>query len=345
MLSAGAGRLERIDLQIARANLDLGIVVVDLRKHRDRRRTGVDASLRLGFRYPLHAMDAGLMLEPAIRPFPTRAENDFAIAAGVVEVLGCQLDAHSERFGKTHVHARQIPSKNAGFVAAGAGANLDENVPVVVGVAGKHQLGKFAFEFAGTVAERARLVLREFPQLAVALVREAIAGRNLAFGLPKASECLYRGLELRALLNERGVSRLIEGARGMREFGFDFVEPPQHRIEPGGQGVVQETCAAAFLRAARTAASSCFFLAAAARWLNLSTRPAVSISFCCPVKSGWQAAQISTPISGRVEPVVKVLPQAQCTRASGYHLGWIFSFTAYVVYQGSQVAPERYGGP
>ena len=106
--------------------------------------------------------------------------------------------------------------------------------------------------------------------------------------------------------------------------------------------------AAAFFLAARTAASSCFFFAAAARWLNLSTRPAVSISFCCPVNSGWQAAQISTPISGSVEPVVKVLPQAQWTRASGYHLGWIFSFTAPVLYQGSQArngAAAREGGP
>ena len=30
---------------------------------------------------------------------------------------------------------------------------------------------------------------------------------------------------------------------------------------------------------------------------NLSTRPAVSISFCFPVKNGWQLEQISTRIS------------------------------------------------
>ncbi len=46
-----------------------------------------------------------------------------------------------------------------------------------------------------------------------------------------------------------------------------------------------------------------------------STRPAVSTSFCLPVKKGWQFEQISTrsisPLM--VERVWKVLPQAQCT--------------------------------
>ena len=45
------------------------------------------------------------------------------------------------------------------------------------------------------------------------------------------------------------------------------------------------------------------------------------MNFCCPVKSGWNAEQISTEIVGSVEPVVNVDPQAQLTFASGYHLG------------------------
>jgi hypothetical protein len=45
------------------------------------------------------------------------------------------------------------------------------------------------------------------------------------------------------------------------------------------------------------------------------------MNFCCPVKSGWHAEQISTEIVGSVDPVVNVDPQAQLTFASGYHLG------------------------
>ena len=48
-----------------------------------------------------------------------------------------------------------------------------------------------------------------------------------------------------------------------------------------------------------------------------STRPAVSMSFCFPVKKGWQAEQISTLMSPLwVDRVTNALPHAQCTRTS-----------------------------
>src|SRR5207302_10994189 len=63
-------------------------------------------------------------------------------------------------------------------------------------------------------------------------------------------------------------------------------------------------------------ATGCFFAARLALYFfsNLSTRPAVSINFCRPVKNGWQDEQISTRISPLcVERVVNVWPQAQMT--------------------------------
>ena len=52
--------------------------------------------------------------------------------------------------------------------------------------------------------------------------------------------------------------------------------------------------------------------------LKRSTRPAVSISFCLPVKKGWQLEQISTRTRSplKVERVLKALPQAQWTVTS-----------------------------
>jgi len=64
-----------------------------------------------------------------------------------------------------------------------------------------------------------------------------------------------------------------------------------------------------FFAAPALAAASAYF------FVNRSTRPAVSISFCLPVKKGWQLEQISTlSVSPfMVERVGKVCPQAQCT--------------------------------
>jgi len=70
-----------------------------------------------------------------------------------------------------------------------------------------------------------------------------------------------------------------------------------------------------YFLAASTLAASTFAAASAYFLVKRSTRPAVSISFCLPVKKGWQLEQISTfslsPLM--VERVVKLWPQAQCT--------------------------------
>ena len=73
-------------------------------------------------------------------------------------------------------------------------------------------------------------------------------------------------------------------------------------------------------------AAGCFLAFAAAlrlsdvcapnRFVNRSTRPSVSISFCRPVKNGWQLLQISRCSSGLVERVV----QRRAARAAGNDL-------------------------
>src|SRR5215467_4092495 len=68
-------------------------------------------------------------------------------------------------------------------------------------------------------------------------------------------------------------------------------------------------CFSYFLAAPALEAASAYFL------VKRSTRPAVSTSFCFPVKNGWQFEQISTRSMSplMVERVWNVWPQAQCT--------------------------------
>ena len=71
-----------------------------------------------------------------------------------------------------------------------------------------------------------------------------------------------------------------------------------------------KTTAAYFLAVdAMEAFLSAYFL------VKRSTRPAVSMSFCLPVKNGWQLEQISVRIMLplMVERVSNWFPQAQCT--------------------------------
>jgi hypothetical protein len=61
-----------------------------------------------------------------------------------------------------------------------------------------------------------------------------------------------------------------------------------------------------------------FGAAAARRALNFSTRPAVSITFSIPVKSGWHWEQISISIASFVEPTINCAPHAQVALAEKY---------------------------
>src|SRR6267154_1491343 len=76
-----------------------------------------------------------------------------------------------------------------------------------------------------------------------------------------------------------------------------------------------------FLAAVAFAAASAYF------FVKRSTRPAVSTSFCLPVKNGWQLEQISTRRNSplMVERVGNVCPQAQCT-VTAWYSGWMPGF-------------------
>jgi len=93
-----------------------------------------------------------------------------------------------------------------------------------------------------------------------------------------------------------------------------------HRVQSGssnGREMQACTCRAPGKGPPGPLIDSYFLVFAYFRW-NLSTRPAVSTSFCLPVKKGWHLEQISRWISGLVDRVWKVSPHAQVTTASTY---------------------------
>ena len=80
VLAARARGAVRVDAQVRGIDVDL-VDFVELRQDRDGARRGVDAPLRLGRRHALHAMRAGLELEPRKRAAPDDAADDLLVAA------------------------------------------------------------------------------------------------------------------------------------------------------------------------------------------------------------------------------------------------------------------------
>ena len=135
-LPARAAGAEDLDAQVAGVDVDLD--VLGLGQHDHGGGGGVDAAGGLGDGHALHAVHAALVLEHGEGALALDLERDLLVAAVVVLVGGEDLDLEPLGLGVARVHARELAGEDAGLVAAGAGADLDDHVLAVVGVAREH---------------------------------------------------------------------------------------------------------------------------------------------------------------------------------------------------------------
>ena len=151
VLAAGAAGAEGVDAQLARVERHL-FGLVGLGQDGDRAGAGVDAALRLGRRHALHAVAARLELQRRVDRVALDADDELLVAAEVARALRDDLGAPALALGIAQVHARQVGGEEGRLVAAGAGADLEEDVARVVGIARQErrlQLGEQALEVGG----------------------------------------------------------------------------------------------------------------------------------------------------------------------------------------------------
>ncbi len=134
----------RIDPQIRRIQID-GLDLVLLRQDRNRDRGGVNASLRLGRRHPLHAVRAGFELEPGEGASTGNARDDLLEAPVLTGALAQDLDREPLRFGIARVHAQQISNEDRSLITARTRPDLQKDVLVIARILGNEQLVQLAF--------------------------------------------------------------------------------------------------------------------------------------------------------------------------------------------------------
>ena len=112
--------------------VDLDVDFFGFGQHGHRRGRGVDPAAGFGGRHALDAVHAALVLQPAVDVLALDERDDFldAAAAGVAEVEDVDLPALA--LGVARVHAEQIAGEQRRFVAAGAGADFEDHVLLVV---------------------------------------------------------------------------------------------------------------------------------------------------------------------------------------------------------------------
>ena len=233
-LTAGAGGAEGVDAQVL--GFDLDVDFFGFGEDGDGDGGGVDAALGFGGGDALDAVDSGLVLHEGVDLVAFEDGGDVLEAAADAGLgLGEDFDLPLVLLGEAEVHAEDFGYEERGLVATGAGAELDDDVLVVVGVLGEEEDFELFFDGGEAWLEGVEFGLRHLADFGVrfrehgfgvgySLLDGAVVAELFDGGL-HVGVLLGHGLILLLVLDEGGVGHLLGE---VVVAGFELVEAVKH---------------------------------------------------------------------------------------------------------------------
>lgn len=181
-LSAGTRSAEDILADVV--HRDFYVELLGFGQHGHRSGRGVDAALRFGLGYALHAVYARFVFERTIDIVARDFHHDLLVSAGRAFREGGDFVLPAFGFDVFGVHAHQVAGEDGGFVAARAAADLDDRVFGILRVLGNQQEFDLLFEvsiFGSSSAISPRAISRISSSLSLA--RMSLASVRLAMAV------------------------------------------------------------------------------------------------------------------------------------------------------------------
>jgi hypothetical protein len=216
--------------------LDLDVDLFGLGEDGDGDGRGVDAALGLGRGDTLHAVDAGLVLEQGVDAVAFDDGGDVLEAVADAGLgLREDLDLPAVLLGETEVHAEDLGDEEGGLVAAGAGAEFEDDVLLVVGILGQEQHLELLFDRGKARLEAGQLLLRHGAEVWVGLGEHGLGVGDGVADVAVLAELFDDGFEVAMLLGGGLELLLVVDEGGIGELlaevfvaGFDLVETVKH---------------------------------------------------------------------------------------------------------------------
>src|SRR6266851_35656 len=238
-LAAGAGGAEGVDAEILGLDLDVDLFGFGEDRYGDSRR--VNAALGFGGGDALDAMDAGLILELRVDVVAFDDGGDVLEAVADAGLgLGEDFDLPLVLLGEAEIHAEDLGYEERGLVAAGAGAKLEDDVLLVVGVFGQEQDFELLFNWREARLQRGQFLLGHGADVRIGFGEHGFGFRDTFLDLAVLAEFFDRGfhvavllgdgLELLLVLNQCWVGHL---AAEIFIAGFELVEAVEHNYSSG----------------------------------------------------------------------------------------------------------------
>ena len=130
----------------------------------------MDAAAGLGLRDALYPVHAALILELGVGALAGHHSDNLLEAADSIFIHAYELHLPVVALRVVHIHAVKLRGKQCGLVAAGPGADLQNDVFVIVGVLGKQQDLELLLQLLDALFRVGELLLGKLPHLLVALL-------------------------------------------------------------------------------------------------------------------------------------------------------------------------------
>jgi hypothetical protein len=199
----------------------------------------VDAALCFGCGNALDAVNAGFVFHLGVDALAFHDGGDVFEAADIGVGLGEDFDLPLVLLGEAEIHAEDLGDKERGFIAAGAGAEFEDDIFVVVGVLGEKQ--DFELFFGGGEAgfERVELGLRHLAHVGVGFGEHGFGVGDGVAELAVLAELFDCGFHVAVLLGDLAVVLLVVDDLWVGELqaevfvaGFELVEAVEHDVAP-----------------------------------------------------------------------------------------------------------------
>ena len=193
-LAAGTARAECVDAEILCINLHVHFF--GFRQHGDGDGRGVNAAARFGGGHALHAMDAAFVFHLAVDAAPFDVGDDFFDAADAVVVGRHHLNAPALFFGELAVHPEQLIREERRLVAAGSGADFEDDVFLIVRILRDEQHLDLSKEAVAPLLQAAQFFIGELAHVGIAALGELFSLRGFIQDRPILPDLLDERLHV-----------------------------------------------------------------------------------------------------------------------------------------------------
>ena len=192
----------------------------------------MDPALGLGFRHTLHPVYTAFVLEPGIGTLTGDGKADLLEASKLRRIGTEHLLLPASGFRIHGIHPIQGIGKQRSLLSPGAAPDLDDDIPVVVGIFGQQQDLQLFCILRQLFLFRFKFRLRHLPQLRI--LRPGVQQLScLLHGLGTALVCpvfLYDGFQVLIFLHQLCVHSNIRGHCRIREPLADFLKLLLHDL-------------------------------------------------------------------------------------------------------------------